>query len=819
MRIGYILTDFPVLTETFIRREVQELCRIGHRVFVYTNRRHRESLVSEPSEANLFITELPFLSHPDALIKTARTDGIEHLHGSLMIAAHRAAYQTARSLQTPLTITAYSGHDIFTTNDTDLYRVMSNDPLCEAIIVEDTFMRDWLVNRLGADFQKINLIANSFDLGLYRLGKPRRRREKVVILAIARFIEKKGLIHLVNAFLKLGQFHRNAELWLVGRGSEEARLRQAAGRNPKINFLGAISESETRQVYTQADIFCLPCIRAAQGDADGVPTTILEAMAFELPVISSNLLSTPFYVRHRKEGLLTPPGDVGALVASLDELCTDARLREKLGRAGRLRVSELCDLGRNIKRLENIFLKSRRRLWRSKLEALEEQRASYTVEKENYYNDCRAQAVSYFEAQGRLLDIGGHDGKLRFHLNSTTDYFGCDVAISSKVRGAFPFVAAYAEALPYRNETFESAVLFAVLPHVFDIDAVLQEAARVLKPGGFLYLQECYNDSNPIHLNHLTDAGLHERVAGHFTIVDSRPANEYLMLMKAQKPQKPSKIQFTQQPALVSVGITTYNREDFIGRCIDSVLTQTYRPLEIVVVDDGSTDGSCRILEEYGSAIRLVSHESNQGRVVAKNRALKMTSEKARYVALLDSDDYYHPSFVESCVEFLEQNSKIGLVYVDDILVDACGRELKKQPAVEPWSIERWLRTRNLRGDTWLARRKLVMTTALHDEALELDEDYDLFYQMLEITSFAHLSQFLVYIRQNTKHTDEHRLTLAKCHAANLVKYGYSSEYAYLRARYNPEWVPAIEEGITLGRRLRKERLKNTGKLEKCNRL
>jgi glycosyltransferase involved in cell wall biosynthesis len=332
-----------------------------------------------------------------------------------------------------------------------------------------------------------------------------------------------------------------------------------------------------------------------------------------------------------------------------------------------------------------------------------------------------------------------------------------------------------------------------VLPHVFDIDAVLAEAARVIKPGRYLYLQECYNDANPIHLNHLSAQALHQRVSDRFQIVRSQPANEYLMLMNARPPGSGAGWPHA------SIGITAFNRAGVIRRCVDSALNQTYRPHEVVVVDDGSTDDTPSILESYGEAIRLVTHDRNQGRVAAKNQALLSTSADSAYLALLDSDDYYHPQFVERCVEHLQAHPATGLVYTDDVLVDRHGRELRRQPAVHPWNLDVWLRTRNIRGDTWMARRDLVMRTSLMDPDVPLDEDYDLFYQLLELTTFAHLPEPLVWISQNTDHSPAYLRDLAACHAANLVKYGYSPEYAYLRARFNPEWVPAIERGIELG--------------------
>jgi glycosyltransferase involved in cell wall biosynthesis len=227
-----------------------------------------------------------------------------------------------------------------------------------------------------------------------------------------------------------------------------------------------------------------------------------------------------------------------------------------------------------------------------------------------------------------------------------------------------------------------------------------------------------------------------------------------------------------------------------------------------VVIDDGSTDDTQRVLESYGSAIRIAFNEQNRGMAYSKNRALQMTSAKAKYVGILDSDDFLAPSFVEVCVKALENNPDAGLVYTDDILVDASGRELCRQPAVHPWDMDAWLRTCNLRGDTWLARRALVMQTELHDEETEHDHDYDLFFQLLKLTTFAHVPEYLVFIRQHDgRSSGTNRLAVARDHAANLTKHGYSAEYAYLRARRNPEWVPAIEEGIRIGMELRQRRL------------
>jgi hypothetical protein len=154
-------------------------------------------------------------------------------------------------------------------------------------------------------------------------------------------------------------------------------------------------------------------------------------------------------------------------------------------------------------------------------------------------------------------------------------------------------------------------------------------------------------------------------------------------------------------------------------------------------------------------------------------------------------------------VERLENHTAAGLAYTSSVAVDADDRELRRQPALEPWDIEVWLRTRCLNGDGWLARRDLLMRTQPLDERLTMDEDYDLFCQLLEFTTFAPVPEFLLYYREHASRASADREDMARCHAANLVRYGYSPEYAYLRARRNPEWVPAIEAGIALGRQIR----------------
>ncbi len=110
---------------------------------------------------------------------------------------------------------------------------------------------------------------------------------------------------------------------------------------------------------------------------------------------------------------------------------------------------------------------------------------------------------------------------------------------------------------------------------------------------------------------------------------------------------------------LVSIIIPCYNSVDFISECIDSVLDQNYQNLEIIVVDDGSTDGTLEVISRY-ERIRVIS-QSNSGACVARNRGLKLS--KGKYVKFLDSDDFLEPGVIKAQVELSEKLDENAIVY------------------------------------------------------------------------------------------------------------------------------------------------------------
>jgi glycosyltransferase involved in cell wall biosynthesis len=128
---------------------------------------------------------------------------------------------------------------------------------------------------------------------------------------------------------------------------------------------------------------------------------------------------------------------------------------------------------------------------------------------------------------------------------------------------------------------------------------------------------------------------------------------------------------------LVSAIVPLYNAERFLVQTLDSALSQTLRDLEIIVVDDGSTDGSAALADGYAErhpdVVRVI-HQPNQGLCHARNAALAIA--RGEYLALLDADDIWLPHHLAACVAELERHPEVALVHADIERIDSDGRSL-----------------------------------------------------------------------------------------------------------------------------------------------
>jgi len=178
------------------------------------------------------------------------------------------------------------------------------------------------------------------------------------IVAVGRMVPKKGFDVLVDAVADLTARGVELELVIAGEdGPDAATIRRlAAERCPDaVQFTGPLSQCELLALYRGADVFALACRVDADGDRDGIPNVMVEAMAAGLPVVSTAVSGIPELVRDGENGLLVPPEDPRALASALLRLATDLPLRERLAAAGRETVAERFDGDVLARRMAGLF--------------------------------------------------------------------------------------------------------------------------------------------------------------------------------------------------------------------------------------------------------------------------------------------------------------------------------------------------------------------------------------------------------------------------------------------------------------------------------
>ena len=164
------------------------------------------------------------------------------------------------------------------------------------------------------------------------------------ILSVGRFQPKKGFDVLLRA---LALVRHHAVLTLVGYGPEEQRLRRLARAlrlEDRIRWIGQVDHLAVRSLYRENDLFVLASRIARDGDRDGLPNVVVEALSQGLPVVASRVSALPEIVEDGVNGRLVPPEDPAALAAALSELTEDPVARRRMGAAGIHRVAEGWDV-------------------------------------------------------------------------------------------------------------------------------------------------------------------------------------------------------------------------------------------------------------------------------------------------------------------------------------------------------------------------------------------------------------------------------------------------------------------------------------------
>lgn len=213
----------------------------------------------------------------------------------------------------------------------------------------------------------------------------------------------------------------------------------------------------------------------------------------------------------------------------------------------------------------------------------------------------------------------------------------------------------------------------------------------------------------------------------------------------------PIRQQKGQRVIMFSVIIPNYNQEKYIRSAIQSVLEQTCRDFEIIVVDDGSTDQSKAIIDEFGEQVRYLWQE-NQGLAGARNTGIR--AARGEYIALLDADDIWLPGYLEKIKALIEQHPGAVVFYTAAFCMDQQGRPLTQKLGlpVRDVSDREKLYQSLLRGNyiipsTVTIRKDVIVEAGLFDPTLRSCEDIDLWLRIAQENSFVGTGDCLIRYR------------------------------------------------------------------------
>jgi len=344
--IAMITSGFPRVSETFALNELLALERAGALGAIFATK-PGDGHAPQPG-AETLAGRVEVLSDPRPGAQVARV--VERMRGARVRAVHAyfahapaaVAERAAAVLGVPFSFSAHA-RDIRKVPRGELTR-RARAAAC--VVACNTDVAD----DLGATGARVELIPHGVDLRRFAPTLP-PRGEPLELLAVGRLVEKKGLGALLEAVAGLEAPFR---LRIVGDGPLRGALERAivdAGLRDRATLDGTLTHRELPGAYAGANVVVVPSIQDADGDRDGLPNVVLEAMASARPVVASEVAAIPAAVRDGDTGLLVPPGDPRALRAALDRLARDPALRAGIGVAARRRVERDFELGRCTRRL------------------------------------------------------------------------------------------------------------------------------------------------------------------------------------------------------------------------------------------------------------------------------------------------------------------------------------------------------------------------------------------------------------------------------------------------------------------------------------
>jgi glycosyltransferase involved in cell wall biosynthesis len=396
-RLVYLLSIFPAISHTFFLNEVRELRRQGFNVGVASiNQPNIQGASMSETEVEemaktfyikssgtgqaIWIAAKTLLCRPgvfarglyaalrlarwdphatlyalfylaEALIlgDWMRTQGRRHLHIHFCGPVATVGMLASIAWRFPFSLTVHGPDEFY---DVEKFYLRQKVESAKFIVCISDFCRSQIMRLVDpVHWGKMHVVRQGVDPDLFRPARHEQEAGKVLeVLCVGRLVASKGQLILLRACDLLLRRGYSFRIRLVGTGPDREHLEAfAVQKNIPVIFEGAKSNYEIRRLLDRADIFALASF------AEGVPVALMEAMAMEVPCVSTCVAGIPELIRNGLDGLLVPASSAEAMASALGWLLDDSLLRRRLGAEGRRRAEEDYNLAQNVHSLANMF--------------------------------------------------------------------------------------------------------------------------------------------------------------------------------------------------------------------------------------------------------------------------------------------------------------------------------------------------------------------------------------------------------------------------------------------------------------------------------
>jgi glycosyltransferase involved in cell wall biosynthesis len=409
-RVAYLMSHYPAISHAFVMREVEHVRAAG--VDVHTLSIHRASPADLLSEADRLAAATTYSvlptsvrrlagAHLDALLRSprrylstlalalrtgapgarerlwhlfyfaeamilvqqCRRAGIAHIHAQFadsatdvaMLVTHYRRGERVGDQECSWSVAIHGSVEFYNVTQYALAAKLAHARFAVAI---SDFGRSQLMALSSSErWKHIHVVRTGVDLCVYRpLAERLGSDQRAEVLFVGRLLHGKGVSLLLEALAEL--CHRGLQMSasIVGDGPARVELEAVARRlrlSGHVRFLGSVGQDDIRRLYARADIFCLPSF------AEGIPVVAMEAMAMELPVVTTRIMGIPELVTDGADGLLVSPGRLDALTEALDRLVRAPAERRELGRAARRKVEQDYNVARSAQTMVSVLVEER----------------------------------------------------------------------------------------------------------------------------------------------------------------------------------------------------------------------------------------------------------------------------------------------------------------------------------------------------------------------------------------------------------------------------------------------------------------------------